>query len=250
MTSGSSPQGSGSGSGSGSSSAPPRGGSQLPLVFDANGLVPVIVQDRLTGEVRMFAYATHEAIRLTLETGRATFWSRSRGELWEKGRTSGNEIRVAQVLVDCDSDCVIYSGEPHGNSCHTGAPSCFFQALEREKLASASERPQVLLTSLEAVLEARKTSGEAKSYTKSLYDGGAAKIGAKLEEEAGELARAVAAESDERVVSEAADVAYHLLVALRWRSIPLRRVLAELARRFGVSGHEEKASRSKPRPAT
>src|SRR5579862_9919382 len=163
MTSGSSPQG----------SAPPRGGSQLPLVFDANGLVPVIVQDRLTGEIRMFAYATNEAIRLTLETGRATFWSRSRGELWEKGRTSGNEIRVAQVLVDCDSDCVIYSGEPHGNSCHTGAPSCFFQALESgpagEKLASASERPQVLLASLEAVLEARKTSGEEKSYTKSLY---------------------------------------------------------------------------------
>lgn len=242
MTSGSSP------------SAPPRGGSQLPLVFDANGLVPVIVQDRLTGEVRMFAYATNEAIRLTLETGRATFWSRSRGELWEKGRTSGNEIRVAQVLVDCDSDCVIYSGEPHGNSCHTGAPSCFFQALESgaagEKLASASERPQVLLTSLEAVLEARKTSGEEKSYTKSLYDGGAGRIGAKLEEEAGELARAVATESDERVVSEAADVLYHLLVALRWRSVPLRRVLAELARRFGVSGHEEKASRSKPRPAT
>jgi phosphoribosyl-ATP pyrophosphohydrolase/phosphoribosyl-AMP cyclohydrolase len=237
-----------------SSGAPPRGGSHLPLVFDANGLVPVIVQDRLTGEVRMFAYATNEAIRLTLETGRATFWSRSRGELWEKGRTSGNEIRVAQVLVDCDSDCVIYSSDPHGNSCHTGAPSCFFQALEGgpagEKLASASERPQVLFTSLEAVLEARKTSGEEKSYTKSLYDGGAARIGAKLEEEAGELARAVATESDERVVSEAADVVYHLLVALRWRSIPLRRVLAELARRFGVSGHEEKASRSKPRPAT
>jgi phosphoribosyl-ATP pyrophosphohydrolase/phosphoribosyl-AMP cyclohydrolase len=242
MTSGSSP------------SAPPRGGSKHPRVFDANGLVPVIVQDRLTGEIRMFAYATAEAIRLTLETGRATFWSRSRGELWEKGRTSGNEIRVSQVLVDCDADCVIYSGEPHGNSCHTGAPNCFFQALESgpagEKLASASDRPQVLLASLEAVLEARKTSGEDKSYTKSLYDGGAARIGAKLEEESGELARAVASESDERVVSEAADVLFHLLVSLRWRSIPLRRVLEELARRFGTSGHAEKASRSKPRPAT
>src|SRR5215469_8976001 len=137
MTSGSSPQG----------SAPPRGGSQLPLVFDANGLVPVIVQDRLTGEVRMFAYATNEAIRLTLETGRATFWSRSRGELWEKGRTSGNEIRVAQVLVDCDSDCVVYSSEPRGNSCHTGAQSCFFQSLEGEgaALTQATEQPQTLL---------------------------------------------------------------------------------------------------------
>jgi phosphoribosyl-ATP pyrophosphohydrolase/phosphoribosyl-AMP cyclohydrolase len=242
MTSGSSP------------SAPPRGGSHLPLVFDANGLVPVIVQDRITGEIRMFAYATNEALRLTLETGRATFWSRSRGELWEKGRTSGNEIRVSQVFVDCDADCVIYSGEPHGNSCHTGAPSCFFQELESgpsgQKLSSASERPQFLLASLEAVLEARKASAEDKSYTKTLYDGGAPRIGAKLEEESAELARALASESDERVVSEAADVLYHLLVSLRWRSIPLRRVLAELARRFGVSGHAEKASRSRPRPAS
>jgi phosphoribosyl-ATP pyrophosphohydrolase/phosphoribosyl-AMP cyclohydrolase len=226
---------------------PPRSASQLPLTFDEHGLVPVVVQDRLTGEIRMFAYATNEALRRTLESGRATFWSRSRGELWEKGRTSGNEIRVSQVLVDCDADCVIYSGEPHGNSCHTGAPTCFFQSFEGgEKLASASERPQTVLASLESVLEARKSATEAASYTKSLYDGGAARIGAKVEEEAGELARALSAESDERVVSEAADVLYHLLVGLRWRSIPLRRVLAELARRVGVSGHAEKAARSKP----
>ena len=230
-----------------------RNPSHLPLTFDEHGLVPVIVQDRLTGEVRMFAYATNEALRLTLETGRATFWSRSRGELWEKGRTSGNEIRVTQVLVDCDSDCVIYSSEPHGNSCHTGARSCFFQSLEgekaSEKLASASDRPQTLLANLEATLEARKASTETASYTKSLYDGGAPRIGAKVEEEAGEFSRALANESDERVVSEAADVVYHLLVGLRWRSIPVRRVLAELARRLGVSGHAEKAARSKPQAA-
>jgi phosphoribosyl-ATP pyrophosphohydrolase/phosphoribosyl-AMP cyclohydrolase len=236
-----------------SGSTPPRSASQLPLTFDEHGLVPVIVQDRLTGEVRMFAFATNEAIKRTLESGRATFWSRSRGELWEKGRTSGNEIRISQVLVDCDSDCVIYSGEPHGNSCHTGARSCFFQALEvdrsAERLASASERPQTLLATLESVLESRKSATEAASYTKSLYDGGAPRIGAKVEEEAGELSRALASESDERVVGEAADVLYHLLVGLRWRSIPLRRVLAELARRLGVSGHAEKAARSKPQSA-
>jgi phosphoribosyl-AMP cyclohydrolase / phosphoribosyl-ATP pyrophosphohydrolase len=235
-----------------SGSTPPRGASLLPLTFDEHGLVPVVVQDRLTGEIRMFAYATNEAVRRTLESGKATFWSRSRGELWEKGRTSGNEIRVSQVLVDCDSDCVIYSGEPHGNSCHTGAPTCFFQSLEvdrgGEKLASASERPQTILASLESVLEARKNATESSSYTKSLYDSGAPRIGAKLEEEAGELARALSVESDERVISEAADVVYHLLVGLRSRSIPLRRVLAELARRVGVSGHAEKAARSKPPP--
>jgi phosphoribosyl-ATP pyrophosphohydrolase/phosphoribosyl-AMP cyclohydrolase len=219
---------------------------QLPLTFDAHGLVPVIVQDHLTGEVRMFAFATPEAIRRTRETGRATFWSRSRSELWEKGRTSGNEIRVLRVLVDCDADCVIYSSEPHGNSCHTGAPSCFFQTLEGEMGSEAlgqTPAPQTLLGALEAVLEARKNSTGKTSYTKSLYDAGAPKIGAKLREEAGEAALALEAETDERVVSEAADLLYHLLVGLRWRAIPVRRVLAELARRAGTSGHEEKASR-------
>jgi phosphoribosyl-AMP cyclohydrolase / phosphoribosyl-ATP pyrophosphohydrolase len=219
---------------------------QLPLTFDTHGLVPVIVQDHLTGEVRMFAFATPEAVRRTRETGRATFWSRSRGELWEKGRTSGNEIRVLRVLVDCDADCVIYSSEPHGNSCHTGAPSCFFQTLEGEagsEALSQAPAPQTLLAALESVLEARKSSTEKASYTKSLYDAGAPKIGAKLREEAGEAALALEAENDERVVSEAADVLYHLLVGLRWRAIPLRHVLAELARRAGTSGHEEKASR-------
>jgi phosphoribosyl-ATP pyrophosphohydrolase/phosphoribosyl-AMP cyclohydrolase len=219
---------------------------ELPLTFDSHGLVPVIVQDHLTGEVRMFAFATPAAIQNTRETGRATFWSRSRGELWEKGRTSGNEIRVLRMLVDCDADCVIYSSEPHGNSCHTGAPSCFFQSLEGEAgvtLEQAAPGPQTLLATLESVLEARKVSTGKVSYTKSLYDAGAPKIGAKLREEAGEAAVALESESDERVVSEAADVLYHLMVGLRWRAIPLRRVFAELARRLGTSGHEEKASR-------
>jgi phosphoribosyl-ATP pyrophosphohydrolase/phosphoribosyl-AMP cyclohydrolase len=220
--------------------------SPLPLKFDAQGLVPVIVQDHLTGEVRMFAFATAEAIRATLETGRATFWSRSRNELWEKGLTSGNTIRVLRVLADCDADCVIYSAEPDGPSCHTGAPSCFFQVLEGAGagLGQAAEQPQTLLSTLEGTLEARKHSTSASSYTKSLYDAGAPKIGAKLREEAGELAQALEGESDERVASEAADVLYHLMVGLRWRAIPFRRVLVDLAKRFGKSGHAEKASRA------
>jgi phosphoribosyl-ATP pyrophosphohydrolase/phosphoribosyl-AMP cyclohydrolase len=223
-------------------------GSRLPLRFDASGpvpLVPVIVQDHATGEVRMFAYATAEAIERTLATGRATFWSRSRGELWEKGRTSGNEIAVHRVLVDCDADCVVYSGEPRGASCHTGAPSCFFQVLQDGSLSQASDPPQTLLATLEAVLESRKKATGAASYTKTLYDGGAAAIGAKIREEAAELTRALEAESEERVVSEAADVLYHFLVGLRWRAIPVRKVLVELARRLGTSGHDEKASRSR-----
>jgi phosphoribosyl-ATP pyrophosphohydrolase/phosphoribosyl-AMP cyclohydrolase len=215
----------------------------LPVNFDERGLVPVVVQDHLTGEIRMFAYATPEAVRKTLETGKATFWSRSRGELWEKGQTSGNEIRVHRVLVDCDNDCLIYSGDPRGNSCHTGAPNCFFQTLDGESVQQASDQPQTLLATLEELLESRKRADGKASYTKSLYDAGGPGIGLKLREEAGELAAAIEGESDDRVVSEAADTLYHLLVGLRWRGIGLRRVFAELARRLGTSGHEEKASR-------
>ena len=222
--------------------------SNLPLQFGDHGLIPVVVQDHLTGEVRMVAYATAEAIEKTVQTGRATFWSRSRGELWEKGRTSGNAIEVRRVLVDCDADCVIYSSEPHGASCHTGAESCFFQVLENGALSQASDQPQTLLATLEAVLESRKRATGDKSYTKSLYDAGPAAIGAKVREEADELGRALETEGDDRVVSEAADLLYHLLVAIRWRAIPLRRVLAELGRRLGTSGHAEKAGRSGPQP--
>jgi phosphoribosyl-ATP pyrophosphohydrolase/phosphoribosyl-AMP cyclohydrolase len=217
--------------------------SQLPLTFDAQGLVPVVVQDHLTGEIRMVAYANNGAIRNTMQTGKATFWSRSRGELWEKGAMSGNAIRVLRVLVDCDADCVVYSGEPLGNSCHTGAQSCFFQALEGDALGQASQQPQTLLAMLESVLEDRKKSTGAASYTKSLYDGGAPAIGAKVREEADEFSRALEAESDERLVSECADVLYHLFVGLRSRGVPLRKVLAELWNRFGTSGHQEKAAR-------
>src|SRR5262249_43956331 len=193
---------------------------KLPIEFDAAGLVTVVVQDHLTGEVRMVAHATVEAVRKTLDTGRATFWSRSRGELWEKGQTSGNALVVGRVLVDCDSDCLIYQAEPHGSTCHTGAPSCFFQVLQADgRLAQRAEQPQTLVARLEETLEARKASTAGESYTKSLYEKGAAAIGAKIREEADELARAIEHETDPRVVGAAADVIYHLMRGLRHRRI-------------------------------
>ena len=217
--------------------------SRLPLKFDEHGLVAALVQDHLTGEVRMVGYASEEAIEKTLATGRATFWSRSRGELWEKGEASGNTVTVHRVLVDCDADCVVYVGEAAGPTCHTGARSCFFRVLEDGELQARGEPPQTLLGTLEALLESRKRATGTASYTKSLYDRGAPAIGEKIREEAGELAQAIAAESDERVIAEAADALYHVMVGLQWRAIPIRRVLGELARRLGTSGHEEKAQR-------
>jgi phosphoribosyl-ATP pyrophosphohydrolase/phosphoribosyl-AMP cyclohydrolase len=220
------------------------------LRFEAHGsydLVPVVVQDQVTGEIRMLAWATAEAVRATLSTGRATFFSRSRGELWEKGSTSGNRLDVASVLVDCDADALVYLVVPHGPTCHTGAPSCFFRRLGPDGTLDAPASPSTLLARLDAVLEARRESTASASYVKSLYDGGPERIGAKLREEADELARAVASEARERVVSEAADVLFHVMVALRSRSLSVEDVLRELERRSGVGGHEEKQQRP-PKP--
>jgi len=201
--------------------------------FDDQGLLPVVVQDDLTGEVRMLAYANAEALERTRSTHRATFFSRSRSSMWIKGETSGHVIDVRDVRFDCDEDAALYLGEPHGPSCHTGSESCF---------GAAGGARVPLLLRLEAALEERKGAAAGASYTKSLYDA-PERIGQKIEEEAGELARALSSESDERVVSEAADVVYHLMVGLRHRNVPVRAVLAELDRRFGTSGHAEKATR-------
>jgi phosphoribosyl-ATP pyrophosphohydrolase/phosphoribosyl-AMP cyclohydrolase len=201
---------------------------RLPLKFDSQGLLPVIVQDRVTGEIRMFAFATDAAVRMTLETGRATFWSRSRGELWQRGRVSGHETSVIEVLADCDANCLIYSSDPQSPSCNSGAPSCFFQSLDGERIVQTSQRPQTILTALEASLaSASKATGDG------LY--------ARIRDKASDFVRAVEGERDERVVAEAADTLYHLLVGLRSRSISVRRVLVELARRLGRGDHEASA---------
>jgi phosphoribosyl-ATP pyrophosphohydrolase/phosphoribosyl-AMP cyclohydrolase len=214
------------------------------LAWGEGGLLPAIVQDRLTGQVRMLAYVSRESLARTLETGRATFFSRSRGELWEKGATSGNVLRVVAVHADCDADTLLLSTDPVGPSCHTGRPSCFFRRVGAGgALEEAPRDATAFLEELERELEARKSATAGASYTKSLYEGGAPKIGAKIREEADELARAIAGESDERVASEAADVLYHVLVGLASRGLGLRDVAAVLASRAGTSGHAEKAAR-------
>jgi phosphoribosyl-ATP pyrophosphohydrolase/phosphoribosyl-AMP cyclohydrolase len=216
---------------------------------DTKDLLPVVAQDRLTGEVRMVAFASAEAVRRTLETGRATFFSRSRSELWEKGQTSGNAMDVAAVLVDCDADCLVYLVDARGPTCHTGAPTCFFRRVVSgpnggEPEITTGEVPApTLLARLEAVIASRRAATAEASYVKALFDGGASKIGAKLREEACELADAVAAEDEARVASEAADVLFHVLVALRSRDVPFEAVLRELDRRSGTSGHAEKRAR-------
>ncbi len=210
------------------------------LAWDERGLIPVVVQDRLTGEVRMVAWANAEALARTRDSRQATFWSRSRQEIWVKGATSGHTMGVTEIRVDCDGDTLLYLVDPAGPSCHTGTDSCFFRPLEG--VSPAADRAPFPLK-LGAEISARRSATSKASYVKSLLDGGASAVGAKLREEAGEFADALENETDERVCSEAADLVFHMLVALEKRGLALRDVWAILATRFGVGGHAEKAAR-------
>ena len=201
----------------------------------------------------MLAWMNREALRATLDSGEATFFSRSRGKLWRKGETSGHVLRVHEVVADCDGDSLLLLVDPEGPSCHTGRATCFFRRIDSAPGAS-SDQPSVtaeerdagpFLLSLEEEIRQRASSTAAKSYTRYLLDGGPSRIAGKVTEEAGELSQALQSESDERVISEAADVLYHTLVGLRARGLDWRRVIEALATRAGQSGHAEKASRAK-----
>ena len=209
------------------------------LRFDAAGLIPVVVQDVLSGRVLMVAWMNEEALARTLESRDLWYWSRSRGAYWRKGETSGHTQRLVELRADCDGNTLLASVEQTGPACHTGERSCFFTGSAGE----AGPPPGSMLDRLEDVVVARKAASGERSYTRKLLDGGAPRINAKLMEEAGELAAAIDAETDDRVVSEAADLCFHLMVGLAHRGVAVERVFAELSRRFGTSGLVEKASR-------
>ena len=218
----------------------------MTLQFNEQGLIPALAQDRFDGQVRMLAWMNREALEQTLETGLATFFSRSRGKLWVKGEGSGNTLRVHSVTADCDADVLLLLVEPAGPSCHTGRPSCFFKRVGPG--GSLEDLPYEIapfIGELERTIRDRQASTAEKSYTKSLLDGGISKINAKISEEAGELVAALGAESDERVLSEASDLLFHVLVGLRARGLDFRQVVAALGARTKQSGHEEKLNRKK-----
>jgi phosphoribosyl-ATP pyrophosphohydrolase/phosphoribosyl-AMP cyclohydrolase len=196
------------------------------IAYDERGLVPCVVQDWSTGEVLTLAYVNAEALAATRASGEMHFWSRSRDELWHKGATSGNVQRVRALRYDCDADALLALVEPAGPACHTGERTCF----HRGELEPAA--PHEVLPALERVLEQRASERPEGSYTVELLSD-PARIGAKVEEEAEEVARAAREESDERVAEEAADVVYHLAVLMRSRGLSLadvERVLDERRR--------------------
>ena len=181
----------------------------MDIAYDERGLVPVVVQDWRTGEVLTLAYANAEAVARTRETGELHLWSRSRAELWHKGATSGNTQRVRAMRMDCDGDALLALVEPAGPACHTGERTCFHNG----DLLLA---PHEALPALERTLAARAAERPKGSYTVELLDD-PPRIGAKVQEEAEEVARAAREEPDERVDEEAADVLYHLTVLLHAR---------------------------------
>ncbi len=184
------------------------------VAFDERGLVPCVVQDWRTGEVLTLAYMNAEALRLTRETGETHFFSRSRQELWHKGATSGNIQVVKAIRYDCDGDALVALVEPAGPACHTGERTCFHRG-ELEP-----EAPYGVLPALERTIAGRASARPAGSYTVSLLEEPGL-AGAKVQEEAEEVARAAREESDERVAEEAADLIYHLAVLLRGRDLTL-----------------------------
>jgi phosphoribosyl-ATP pyrophosphohydrolase/phosphoribosyl-AMP cyclohydrolase len=191
--------------------------------YDAEGYVPVVIQDWRSGEVLTLAYANAEAVAKTRETGELHLWSRSRDELWRKGATSGNTQAVKALRVDCDGDALLALVEPAGPACHTGERTCFFTG-------DLDPAPHEVLPGLERTLRARQAERPEGSYTVELLDH-PAHIGEKVEEEAEEVARAAREETDDRVDNEAADVLYHLLVLLRSRDRSLADVTEVLRER-------------------
>jgi phosphoribosyl-ATP pyrophosphohydrolase/phosphoribosyl-AMP cyclohydrolase len=219
------------------------------VTFDAAGLVPVIVEDARTGSVRMFAWANREALALTARTGQGHFFSRSRQALWRKGETSGHGLSVRELRLDCDGDVVLYLVDADGPSCHTGRTSCFFRKLDAAGgLAEDDgppEPPAVVVARVAEVIAGRRRERPDKSYVVSLLDAGWPKILGKIAEESGELAQALPEGDRPHTAHEAADLIFHVLVGLEAAGVPVDDVFAELRRRFGVSGLDEKASRAR-----
>jgi len=192
------------------------------LTFDAAGLIPVVAQDRGSGDVLMVAYANVAALVRTVETGFAHFWSRSRQALWKKGETSGHRLRVVEVRVDCDKDALLYVVEPEGPACHTGARTCF---------GEDSPTAAGMLEEVARVVAARARAAPGDSYTARLLAQGPDQVLKKIGEEATEVVLAAKGQSDERLAEEAADLLFHLLVALHQRNVPLATVMDVLKQR-------------------
>jgi len=212
------------------------------IKWDEKGLVPAVAQDAETREVLMLAYMNEEALKLTIQTGKAHYFSRSRGRIWMKGESSGHVQLVQDIKVDCDGDTLLLLVEQEGVACHTGEKSCFFTTVSeksasdtkaKEKANAEIYRQQIgpMLEEVYAVIADRKAYPQEGSYTNYLLDKGIDKILKKVGEETAEVIIAAKNPDEEELVYETADLFYHLLVLLFERGVGLPRVAMELANR-------------------
>jgi phosphoribosyl-AMP cyclohydrolase / phosphoribosyl-ATP pyrophosphohydrolase len=195
------------------------------LHFSMGDLLPIVVQHHRSGQVLMVGFANREAVERTLASGHAWFFSRSRQALWEKGETSGHYLDVKGVRVDCDADALIYLCEPHGPTCHTGAPSCFFDGLDE---VPRGETDGEAAAELWGTIEQRRTADPATSYVAGLLNSGVDRIGKKIGEEATEVV--IAAKNGDRaeLAHEVADLWFHTFVLLAQQRMRPSEVWAEL----------------------
>lgn len=220
--------------------------SPLPMIdsikWDLNGLIPAVVQDAGSKDTLMLAYMNREALRITVKTGEAWFWSRSRGELWHKGASSGSILHVKSIKIDCDQDTLLLLVDPAGPVCHTGNYSCFFQEIApgtptrlngtagAEDQTAASESLEIL-TALESIIARRDAERPAGAYTTYLFEKGIDKILKKVGEETAEVIIAAKNRDNDELRYETSDLIFHLLVLLREAKLPLSEVMEELDRR-------------------
>lgn len=220
----------------------------MTINWNKNPLIPAIAQDYLTNEILMLAYMDEEAYNLTLETGYAHYFSRSKQRIWKKGESSNHTQEIKDMLLDCDADTIVLKINQNGVACHTGRKSCFFASVIQDKIIldqelDATQIYSAVDTLYHTIQERKNGSDNQKSWTKKLLNDKELML-SKIREESDEVCVAIDEESDEQVIYESADLLYHVLVGLGYRGISPDRVKQELARRFGVSGIEEKDSRS------
>lgn len=207
------------------------------LTFDAQGLIPAIVQDYVTHEVLTLAYMNRESLKISLAEGRTCFFSRSRQTLWRKGETSGNVQKIISVRADCDGDALVVEVQKTGPACHTGAESCFFRPLYEDEAVKPFALPDLL-----ALIQNRREQPKEGSYTTYLFQKGREKILKKVGEECTEVIIAGAKGDQPETVYELGDLLYHAMVLMADMDISLEAVLRELAKRH-VIDHKVKQER-------
>ena len=212
-----------------------------------DNLIPVITQDATTNEVLMLAYMNKEALELTIKTNYAHYFSRSKQRIWKKGESSNHLQEIVEILVDCDDDTILLKVNQEGVACHTGRKSCFFTNLNTNETISDvqidTSSAYGVIDTLYHTIQEKKNDDPNKSYTAKLLQGKQNSMLKKIVEEAGEFTFAIKDNDIEEAIYEAADITYHVLVALASKNVSPDRVKQELARRFGISGIEEKNSR-------